>query len=101
VRYDSGQFQSFDGLDNRRELMVLFQRLGTDKRRVAFLKRLIAYSKNGFAAKMVQINPVCDPVTAYFTFVAITGCLGVNVDEAAKMLDREVSRAGCTSLCSA
>ena len=78
--------------------MILFQRLGQDlpevlakERRAEFLKKLIRFSKNGFADKMVTITP-CDPVEAYFAFTAITGCLQVDVDLAARMLEEEVRR---------
>lgn len=96
VRYCSGQFQSFDGLDNRRELMLLFQRLGDPlpevlkrDKRAEFLRRIVRMSNNGFAEKQVKIKP-CDAVEAYFTFTAITGCLGVSIDRAAKMLEDAV-----------
>jgi hypothetical protein len=95
---DSGQFGSFDGLDNRREILILFQRLGeglptleADKKRARWLQNLIKSSGNGFAMSMTKIEP-CDCVAAYFAFVAITGCLGVDINEAARRLDREVSR---------
>lgn len=96
MRYDSGQFQSFDGADNRKELWILFQRLGDPlpevlkrEKRAEFLKRLIRLSGNGFADKQVRIKP-CDAVEAYFQFVAITGCLAVDINKAAKMLEEEV-----------
>jgi hypothetical protein len=96
MRYDSYQFGSFDGLDTRKELMILFQRLGEPlpeilkrERRAIFLRRLLNLSTTGFSGKLPQIKP-CDPVEAYFTFVAITGCLGVDVNQAAKMLEAEV-----------
>ena len=98
MRYDSCQFGSFDGLDNRRELMILFQRLGENlpeqlarEKRAEFLRRLIKRSGNGFADKAASVKP-CDPVEAYFAFNAITGVLGVNVDAAAKLLEDEVKR---------
>ena len=34
----------FDGLDNRREILILFQRLGSDQRRARFLESLIPSS---------------------------------------------------------
>jgi len=93
---DSGQFGSFDGLDNRRTVMELFCKMSLRvpesvgrARRQKFLERLIAFSDNGFADKMVEVTP-CDPVTAYHLFVAITGCLGVNIEKAAKLLEEEV-----------
>lgn len=104
MRYDSGQFGAFDGLDNRKEVMILLQKLGdglTDKegdaRRANFLKALIRYSGNGFADKMVKIDP-CDTVTAYWMFVHITGVLGVPIDKGAKLLDDTVKNAGRTAI---
>ena len=96
MRYDSGQFGSFDGKDNRRELMVLFQRLGRDlpapmanERRAQFLRRLCSRSTNGFSDKAIAITPV-DAVQAYQMFVQITGVLGVDIDHAARMLEKAV-----------
>lgn len=93
---DAGQFQSFDGKDNRREVMILLTRLGgslpaplADRRRADFLTRLIAHSGNGFARAMCRIEP-CGVVDAYFAFVAITGVLGVPVEQAAQLLEAEV-----------
>lgn len=89
--FESFQFGSFDGKDNRRELMILFERLGSPEKRADFLQRLVRLSGNGFSDKMVKIVP-CDPVTAYFTFTSITGVLGVDVNRAARMLEDEVRR---------
>jgi hypothetical protein len=96
MRYDSCQFGSFDGLDNRRELMVLFERLGDPlpealkrEKRAEFLRKMIRLSGNGFADKKATVRP-CDAVEAYFQFVAITGCLQVDINRAAKMLEDEL-----------
>lgn len=98
MRYDTCQYGSFDALDNRREVFILFERLGLglteadgNERRAAFLRKLLTFSENGFAEKMVQITP-CNAVDAYRIFGAITGCLGVNVDKAAKLLDNVVRK---------
>jgi len=92
------QFGSFDAKDNRRELMILLQRLGhhlpetlARERRAVFLRKVVRMSKNGFADKAVKIQP-CDPVEAYWTLTMITGCLGVDIDRAARVLDDEVRR---------
>jgi hypothetical protein len=96
MRYDSGQFGSFDGRDNRKELMNLFVRLGEHlpeqqarQRRAQFLQRLISRSTKGFADLPRAIEP-CSAVEAYHLFVAITGCLHVPIDEAARLLERTV-----------
>jgi hypothetical protein len=93
---DPRQFTSFDGRDNRRELMILFQKLGDHlpevlarEKRAEFLRRLVKDSKNKFAERDVKITP-CGPVEAYFAFTAITGVLGVNIDRAASKLERLV-----------
>lgn len=101
MRYDSCQFQSFDGLDNRRELMILLQRLGqhlpeplANERRAQWLESLMAHSQGALNSKPIKLPfpERCDPVRAYQIIVAITGVLGVPIDKAARMLDREVSR---------
>ena len=98
MRYDSGQFKSFDGLDNRREIIILFQRLGeglpdviANQWRAKWLQSLIPHSVSGMATAPLIVQP-CDPIEAYRLFVAITGVLGVPIDKAAKMLDEEVTR---------
>ncbi len=96
--FQTHQFGSFDGLDNRKTVALLFERMGHNlsdlqarEQRAAFLRRLVRLSGNGFAQQTVQITP-CDAVEAYFAFTAITGCLGVDVDQAARMLEEEVRR---------
>ena len=94
--FETAQFSSFDGLDNRRELMILFQKLGqhlpkfqADERRAMFLRALV--KRYGSPWKYVAITP-CDPVAAYWMFTAITGCLEVPIDAAARLLDEEVRK---------
>lgn len=60
-------------------------------RRKAALERLLALSENCFAQLMVVITP-CSTVEAYFLFTAITGCLGVPVEKAAKQLEEETRK---------
>ncbi|MBX9682124.1 MAG: hypothetical protein K2X38_25480 [Gemmataceae bacterium] len=94
----TGQFGSFDGRDNRRELMILMQKLGEKspdpkKHRAAFLQGLIPHSVSALAAAPLIVNPdKCDPVGAYFLFGAITGCLDVPIEAAAKLLDEAVRK---------
>lgn len=96
--YETCQYGSFDGLDNRKSLMDLFRRMGEGasweegcKRRGKFLQRLIDGSTNGFSGKPNQMAP-CDTVDAYLAFGAITGVLGVDIDQAARKLERAVAR---------
>ncbi len=96
MRYDSGQFSSFDGLDNRRELMSLMVRLGEGlpedrarARRARFLQGLLGGSTTGLAGNELKVTP-CSAVDAYNLFVAITGVLGVPIDAAASRLERLV-----------
>lgn len=96
MRYETGQFGSFDGLDNRRELMSLFVRMGEGlneqdaaKRRAKFLMSLIGSSTIGFKDAPMQVTP-CNAVSAYHIFIAITGCCGVDVNVAATKLERLV-----------
>ena len=84
--------ETFDGLDNRRELMILLQRLGTDKRRAMFLESLIPASAKGFAGCPMTVRGPCDPVAAYYMLVAITNELGVSINEAAQRLDAAIRR---------
>lgn len=82
----------FDGLDNRRELMILLDRLGSDQRRAAFLCSVVSRSRNGFANTNVQVVKYCDSVTAYYMLVGICNELGVSISAAARQLDEVVRR---------
>jgi hypothetical protein len=95
---ETGQFSSFDGLDNRREVMILFMRLGHNlhkklavEKRAKWLQGLIPHSVGALAPAPLIVQP-CDPIGAYGLFVAICGVLDVPIEKAAKMLDDEVRR---------
>ena len=82
----------FDGLDNRKEIMRLLQRLRTDARRAEFLESLIPHSLNGFANAPMKVTGKCDPCSAYFMLVAVCNELGVSINTAAAKLEKEVKR---------
>lgn len=94
------QFGSFDGKDNRKEVMYLMGQIGyglperdSKVKRARFLQSLIPLSITSMAAQPLIVNPdECDIVGAYHLFVAITGVLGVPIEQAARMLDKYVSR---------
>ena len=86
------ELDTFDGLDNRREIMILLQRLGSDERRAAFLESLIPKSMNGFAGCPMKVRGVCTPISAYHMLVGICNELGVSINEAARRLDRVVKK---------
>jgi hypothetical protein len=86
--------KSFDGKDNRREIMILLERLGSDRRRAEFLESLIPASMNGFEEAPMKVAGSCDSVSAYFMLVGICNELGVPITTAATKLDRLVSRGG-------
>lgn len=85
------ELSTFDGLDNRREIMILLDRLGSDKRRAAFLESLIPSSMKGFAGCPMRVSGNCDSVAAYFMLVSVCNELGVSINTAARKLDRVVS----------
>jgi len=84
------ELETFDGLDNRREVMILLNRLGSNGRRAKFLESLIPASLNGFAGCSMKVSGNCDPVVAYHMLVGICNELGVSINEAARKLEREV-----------
>lgn len=84
------ELESFDGRDNRREIMVLLQRLGSDQRRAHFLESLVPLSLRGFAACPARIDGTCDPVAAYFILVGVCNEVGVSINEAARRLEEAV-----------
>lgn len=87
-----GELEVFDGLDNRREIMILLFRLGSDARRARFLESLIPSSLKGFAAAPMRVTGNCDPSAAYFMMVGTCNELGVSINYAAQRLEREVGR---------
>lgn len=100
MRYDSAQFGSFDARDNRREVFILFERLGENlpdevarAKRAGFLQALIPHGHQALADRPLIVNPdQCSAVGAYQLFVAITGVLGVPVEKAAKILEEVVRK---------
>ncbi len=84
------ELETFDGRDNRKEIMILLQRLGSDQRRARFLESLIPNSMKGFANAPMKVNGPCDPVAAYFMLVGITNELGVSINTAARLLEKYV-----------
>lgn len=88
----SAEQSTFDGLDNRRELMLLLERLGSDERRAAFLRSLIPASLKGFAGMPMKVTGKCDAVVAYFMLVGVTNELGVSINAAARHLEKIVRR---------
>lgn len=95
----SAQFGTFDTTADRRELVILFQKLGEGlpenkarELRASWLQSLIAGSISMPGAPM-QVNPdSCHPVGAYLLFIQIVGVLGVPIATAAKQLDAYVAK---------
>ena len=83
---------TFDGLDNRREVMLLLDRLGSDRRRARFIESLIPRSLKGFAGCPMKVAGACDTVSAYYMLVGVCNELGVSINEAARLLTMVVRR---------
>ena len=94
------QFDTFDNLEDRRELVILFERLGEGlpepmamEVRARFLESLIPHSVGALADKPLKANAAeCTPVGAYLLFVAITGILEVPIADAAQLLTNVVRK---------
>ena len=86
----NSELQTFDGLDNRREIMILLQRLGSDKARAKFIESLIPLSYKGFAGVPMKVTGNTDPSAAYFMLVGVCNELGVSINEAATRLTKWV-----------
>lgn len=84
------ELQTFDGKDNRREIMILLQRLGTDQRRARFIESLIPLSLKGFDGCPMKVRGLCDPTSAYFMLVSVCNELGVPINDAARKLEQRV-----------
>lgn len=89
------QFDTFDTLEDRREIVILFQRLGAgsptpDLARARWLESLIQED----TAWRPVIDPAsCHPVGAYMLFIQIVGVLGVPIREAVASLERSIREA--------
>lgn len=86
------ELETFDGLDNRKEIMILLQRLGSDQRRAKFLESLIPHSINKFAGAPIRVKGQCGPVAAYYMMVGVCNELGVPINTAARLLEKEVKQ---------
>lgn len=86
------QLDTFDGLDNRRDLMIMLKRLGSNLARARFIRSLLPASGLAFAGMELQVdNPRdCDPVTAYFMLISVCNELGVPIDVAAHRLEANI-----------
>lgn len=84
------ELQTFDGLDNRKAIMTLLLRLGSDARRKMFLESLIPASLKGFAGCPMKVQGNCDPVSAYYMLVSVCNEIGVSINVAASKLERIV-----------
>jgi hypothetical protein len=89
-------FGTFDGLDNRKELMYLLGKLGEGlpeleqaRCRGRFLRRLLRLSENGFKDKDMEVSDAC-LVDSYLAFVAIVNALGVPIYQAMSLLEEEI-----------
>lgn len=86
------ELSTFDGRDNRREIIILLERLGSDQRRRLFLESLIPLSLKGFAGCPMKVTGAADCCAAYFMLVSICNEIGVSINEAARRLDRFVKK---------
>lgn len=87
------ELQVFDGLDNRREIMIMLFRLGSDRRRAKFIESLIPLSLKGFRGVPMKVQGPCHPSAAYFMMVSTCNELGVSINTAARKLEQEVQNA--------
>ena len=94
ARATKSEIITFDGKDNRREVMILLDRLGSDQRRAAFIESLIPLSLKGFAACPMKVKGKADCVSAYFMLVSVCNELGVSINTAARRLEAMVKRCG-------
>lgn len=88
----SSELLTFDGRDNRREIMILLERLGSDRARAKFLESLIPLSLKGFAGCPMKVQGKCDSIAAYFMLVGVCNEVGVSINEAARRLEAAIRR---------
>jgi len=98
----SVQFDTFDTKEDRRELVILFQKLGEglpepmqNEVRAKWLEMLVLLSMNGMDKCPVEIDAKqCSAVGVYNIFVQFVGVLGIKISEAARLLDDCVKKKG-------
>ncbi len=83
------ELKTFDGLDNRREVIYLLDQLGSDARRAQFIESLIPHSLK-FCGVPMKVQGHADTIAAYFMLVGVCNELGVSINEAAQLLEKEV-----------
>lgn len=86
------ELSTFDGKDNRKEIMKMLFQLPDDSKRAKFLQSLIPHSLNGFANKPLEVTGNCSPIAAYYMMVGMCNELGVNINYAASRLEKEVKK---------
>lgn len=98
MKTQTKQFDTFDNLEDRRELFILFERLGAGlpeemqrKVRARFIESLIPASENGFDGRPLKATP-CSANEAFMMFVHVCGCLGVPIRQAAEKLTEWVKK---------
>lgn len=84
------ELEYFDGLDNRKHIIQMLERLGSDQRRATFLESLIPHSLKGFAGAPMNVRGRSDAVGSYFMLVGICNELGVSINYAAQRLEKVV-----------
>lgn len=90
------QFGTFDSLQNRKDLMRMWNALGKGccpevaaVKRAAFLKRMLKQGDSPLASVVAKVKGT-DSVGAYGLTVAAAQALGVDLNEAANELDRRL-----------
>ncbi len=98
MRNDSGQFGSFDGADNRKELFILIERIGhslpaalADECRAQFVREVVRDSCGGFGGKTVAVQPM-GAVECYQMLVSIAANLDIDINWIAKRLEQAVAK---------
>lgn len=86
------ELEAFDGLDNRKEIMILLQRLGSNERRARFIESVIPDKFKGVPGHPMKVTGPCDPVSAYFMLIGVCNELGGSINAVAKKLEDEVKK---------
>lgn len=86
------ELEYFDGLDNRKHIIQMLERLGSNERRAKFLESLIPHSLKGFAEAPMKVQGNSDAVGAYFMLVGICNELGVSINYAAQKLEKVIRK---------
>lgn len=86
----ASELKVFDGRDNRKELIILLEKLGSNEKRASFIESVIPARFKGVPGFPMKVTGHCDAVAAYFMLLNICGVLGASINDVVSQLERQI-----------